>query len=69
MRMSNLYMPTLRENPSEAELVSHQLLLRSGMIRSLVSGVYTYLPLGFRVIKKIEKIVREEMDNSGAKRL
>jgi prolyl-tRNA synthetase len=66
MRMSKLYMPTLREVPSEAEIPSHQLLLRAGMIRKLVSGVYSYLPLGFRVIKKIEDIVREEMDAAGA---
>lgn len=62
MRMSKLYMPTLREIPSEAELPSHQLLLRAGMIRKLASGIYSYLPLGYRVLKKIEKIVREEMD-------
>lgn len=62
MKMSELYIPTLREVPAEAELVSHQLLLRAGMIRKLVSGVYTYLPLGYRVIRKIENIVREEMD-------
>lgn len=62
MKMSKLYMPTLREVPSEAELPSHKLLLRAGMIKKLVSGVYTYLPLGYRVIKKIENIVREEMD-------
>lgn len=61
MRMSKLYMPTLREVPSEAELPSHKLLLRAGMIKKLVSGVYTYLPLGYRVIRKIENIVREEM--------
>lgn len=61
--MSKLYMPTLREVPSEAELPSHRLLLRAGMIKNLVSGVYTYLPLGYRVIKKIENIVREEMDS------
>ncbi|WP_352419811.1 proline--tRNA ligase [Proteiniborus sp.] len=62
MKMSKLYMPTLREVPSEAELPSHQLLLRAGMIRKLVSGVYSYLPLGIRVLKKVEDIVREEMD-------
>ncbi len=62
MRMSKCYVPTLREVPGEAELISHQLLLRAGMIRKLVSGVYNYLPLGYKVIKKIEKIVREEMD-------
>lgn len=62
MRMSKLYMPTLREVPSEAELPSHKLLLRAGMIKKLVSGVYTYLPMGYRVIRKIENIVREEME-------
>lgn len=69
MRMSNLYMPTLKENPSEAEIPSHQLLLRSGMIRRLVSGVYSYLPLGYRVIRKVEEIVRQEMDKSGSQEL
>lgn len=69
MKMSNLYMPTLREVPSEAEVISHQLLLRAGMMRKLVSGVYSYLPLGFRVIKKIEKIVREEMDRAGSQEM
>lgn len=69
MRMSNLYMPTLREVPAEAEIPSHKLLLRAGMIRKLVSGVYSYLPLGYRVIRKIENIVREEMDNAGAQEL
>ncbi|ABR46899.1 prolyl-tRNA synthetase [Alkaliphilus metalliredigens QYMF] len=66
MRMSKLYMPTLREVPSEAELPSHQLLLRAGMIRKLVAGVYSYLPLGYRTLKKVEQIVREEMDRAGA---
>lgn len=69
MRMSKLYMPTLRETPAEAEIPSHKLLLRAGMIRQLVSGVYSYLPLGYRVIRKIENIVREEMDNAGAQEL
>ncbi len=69
MRMSNLYMPTLREVPSEAEIPSHKLLLRAGMVRRLVSGVYSYLPLGYRVIRKIEQIVREEMDNAGSQEL
>ncbi|WP_026894956.1 proline--tRNA ligase [Clostridiisalibacter paucivorans] len=69
MKMSKLYMPTLREVPSEAEIPSHQLLLRAGMIRKLVSGVYSYLPLGHRVLKKIENIVREEMDRAGAQEL
>lgn len=66
MRMTKLYMPTLREVPSEAEIPSHQLLMRAGMIRKLVSGVYSYLPLGHRVLKKVEQIVREEMDASGS---
>ncbi|HLR35167.1 MAG TPA: proline--tRNA ligase [Tissierellales bacterium] len=69
MRMSNLYMPTLREVPSEAEISSHQLLLRSGMMRKLVSGVYSYLPLGYRVIKKIEDVVRGEMDKAGSQEM
>lgn len=69
MRMSKMYMPTLREVPSEAEIPSHKLLVKAGMIRKLVSGVYSYLPLGYRVIRKIEKIVREEMDRAGSQEL
>ncbi|MGM0395747.1 MAG: proline--tRNA ligase [Bacillota bacterium] len=69
MRMSKMYMPTLRETPSEAEIPSHQLLLRAGMIRKLVSGVYSYLPLGHRVIRKVEQVVREEMDAAGSQEL
>ena len=66
MRLSKLYMPTLREVPSDAEIASHQLLLRAGMIRLNVSGIYSYLPLGYRVIRKIEEINREEMDRAGS---
>lgn len=66
MKMSKMYMPTLREVPAEAEIPSHQLLLRAGMIRKLVSGVYTYLPLGYKVIRKVEEIIREEMDAAGS---
>ena len=62
MKMSKYYVPTLKEVPAEAELISHQLLLRAGMIRKLASGVYTYLPLAVKVLKNIESIVREEMD-------
>ncbi|MEJ6951524.1 proline--tRNA ligase [Natronospora cellulosivora (SeqCode)] len=69
MKMSNLYLPTLKETPAEAEVPSHQLMLRAGMMRTLTAGVYTYLPLGYRVIKKIENIVREAMDESGAQEL
>jgi prolyl-tRNA synthetase len=67
--MSKMYMPTLREVPSEAEIPSHQLLLRAGMIRKLVSGVYSYLPLGYRSIRKVEQVVREEMDKAGSQEL
>ncbi|MCK9444823.1 MAG: proline--tRNA ligase [Tissierellaceae bacterium] len=69
MRMSKIYMPTLREMPAEAEIPSHKLLLRAGMIRKLVSGIYSYLPLGYRVIRKVEQIVREEMDDAGSQEL
>ncbi|MFW5749663.1 MAG: proline--tRNA ligase [Halanaerobium sp.] len=66
MRMSKLYLPTLKEDPAEAEVVSHKLMLRAGMMRKHSSGIYSYLPLGYRVIKKIEKITRKHMDNSDA---
>lgn len=69
MRMSKMYMPTLKEDPAEAELSSHRLLLRAGMIRRLVSGIYSYLPLGYRTIRKVENIVREEMDKAGSQEL
>ncbi|MCG2771465.1 MAG: proline--tRNA ligase [Desulfobacterales bacterium] len=66
MLFSRLLIPTLKENPAEAEAVSHRLLLRAGMIRMLASGIYNYLPLGLRVLRKVERIVREEMDRAGA---
>lgn len=66
MRYSKLLLPTLKEVPSEAETVSHQLLLRAGMIRKLAAGIYDYLPLGLRVLRKVEAIVREEMNRAGA---
>ncbi|MFD3155593.1 proline--tRNA ligase [Haloimpatiens sp. FM7330] len=66
MRMSNMLISTLREIPKEAEIPSHQLMLRAGMMKKMASGVYNFMPLGLRVIKKIENIVREEMDNAGA---
>lgn len=65
MLQSKLVMPTLREGSSDAEAVSHGLMLRAGLIRQLASGIYTYLPLGRRVLRKVEQIVREEMDRSG----
>lgn len=69
MKMSNYFMPTLKEDPVDAEVMSHKLMVRAGMIRKSASGVYSYLPLGFRVIKKIERIVREEMDRFGAQEI
>lgn len=69
MRVTKMYAPTLREVPSEAEIASHQLLLRAGFMRKSTNGMYTYLPLAWRVIKKIEAIIREEMDNKGAQEI
>lgn len=69
MRLTKLYMPTLREVPQDAEVASHKLLLRSGMIRKSTSGIYSYLPLGYRVVRKIENIVREEMDRAGSQEI
>lgn len=66
MRVSQFFISTLKEAPSEAELVSHKLMLRAGLIKRLGSGLYTWMPLGLRVLRKIENIVREEMNNSGA---
>ncbi|NOX77246.1 MAG: proline--tRNA ligase [Gammaproteobacteria bacterium] len=69
MRTSQLLLATLKETPSDAEVVSHQLMLRAGMIRKLAAGLYTWLPLGLRVLRKVEAIVREEMDRAGAQEL
>lgn len=69
MKMSKLFVQTLREFPSDAEVISHKLLARAGYIRKLTSGVYNYLPLMWRVLKKVENIVREEMDKAGAQEL
>jgi len=69
MRYSEMFLPTGREVPSEAEVVSHQLMLRAGLIRKLASGVYTYLPVGYRVIRKVEQVIREEMNRAGAQEL
>ena len=62
MRTSQLLLPTLREDPGEAETVSHRLMLRAGLIRKVAAGIYTYLPLGLRIIRKVEQIVREETE-------
>lgn len=69
MRASNLFLPTLKETPKDAELISHQLMLRAGMIRKLASGIYSWLPLGLRVLRKVETIVREEMNRAGAQEI
>ncbi|BFU90745.1 MAG: prolyl-tRNA synthetase [Nitrospira sp.] len=69
MKSSQLLIPTLRDDPGEAETVSHRLMLRAGLIRKVAAGIYTYLPLGLRVIRKIEQIIREEMNRAGAQEL
>lgn len=69
MKMSQLYAPTLRETPAEAEVPSHQLMLRAGMIRKAAGGIYSYLPLAWRTLRKIEQIVREEMDAKGGQEI
>ncbi|HWD48610.1 MAG TPA: proline--tRNA ligase [Rhizomicrobium sp.] len=66
MRLSRYFLPLLKETPSEAQIVSHRLMLRSGMLRQEAAGIYAWLPLGFRVLQKIEQIVREEMNRAGA---
>src|ERR1700729_633367 len=66
MRLSRFFLPVLKETPSEAQIVSHRLMLRAGMIRQEAAGIYAWLPLGFRVLQKIEQIVREEMNRAGA---
>jgi prolyl-tRNA synthetase len=69
MRLSRFFLPTLKETPSEAQIASHRLMLRAGMIRQSASGIYTWLPLGWKVLRKIEQIVREEQDAAGAQEL
>ncbi|HYC12626.1 MAG TPA: proline--tRNA ligase, partial [Stellaceae bacterium] len=66
MRLSVYFLPLLRETPSEAQIVSHRLMLRAGMIRQSSAGIYSWLPMGLRVLRKVEQIVREEQDGSGA---
>ena len=69
MRTSQFLIATVKETPSDAEVVSHQLMLRAGLIRKLAAGLYTWLPTGLRVLRKVEQIVREEMDRSGAQEI
>src|ERR1043166_1529256 len=66
MRWSQAFIPTLKETPAEAEIISHKLLLRAGLIRKLTGGLYTFMPLGLRALRKVEQIVREEMNRAGA---
>jgi prolyl-tRNA synthetase len=69
MRLSEYFLPVLRENPGEAQIVSHRLMLRAGMIRQSSAGIYSWLPLGLRVLRKVERIVREEQDRAGAQEI
>jgi prolyl-tRNA synthetase len=69
MRLSQYFLPLLRENPAEAQIVSHRLMLRAGMIRQSSAGIYSWLPLGFRVLQRVEQIVREEQDRTGAQEI
>ena len=69
MRLSQYFLPVIRENPSEAQIVSHRLMLRAGMIRQSSAGIYSWLPLGLRVLKRVEQIVREEQDRAGAQEI
>ena len=69
MRTSQVLIPTLREDPGEAETISHKLMLRAGLMRKVAAGIYTYLPLGLRIIRKVEQIIREEMNRAGAQEL
>ena len=66
MRLSQFHLATVKEVPADAEIASHRLMLRAGMIRRLASGLYTWSPLGLRVLRKVERVVREEMDRAGA---
>lgn len=66
MRTSRFFISTLKEAPSDAEIVSHQLMLRAGLVKRLAGGIYTWMPIGLRVLRKVEAIVRQEMDHAGA---
>ena len=69
MRLSRYFLPVLKENPAEAQIASHRLMLRAGMIKQSAAGIYSWLPLGFKVMKKIEQIVREEQNKIGAQEI
>lgn len=69
MRLSSYFLPTLKENPSEAQILSHRFMLRAGMVRQITAGIYTWLPMGYRVLRNVERIVREEQDKAGAQEI
>ena len=69
MRWSRAFLPVLKESPADAQIVSHKLMLRAGLVRQTAAGIYAWLPLGFRVLKNIEQIVREEQDRAGAQEM
>jgi prolyl-tRNA synthetase len=69
MRWSRAFLPVLKESPADAQIISHKLMLRAGLVRQTAAGIYAWLPLGFRVLKKIEQIVREEQDRAGAQEM
>lgn len=69
MRLTQMYVPTLKEDPAEADIISHKLMLRGGMLRKVAAGIYTFMPLGFRALKKVENIIREEMDRIGCQEI
>jgi prolyl-tRNA synthetase len=66
MRLSRYFLPVTKETPADAQIVSHKLMLRAGLVRQTAAGIYAWLPLGLRVLRKIERIVREEQDRAGA---
>ena len=66
MRASEFLLSTLKETPADAEVVSHQLMLRAGLIRRVAAGIYNWMPMGLRVLRKVEQVVREEMERAGA---
>ena len=69
MRLSRSFLPVLKESPSDAQIVSHRLMLRAGLVRQTAAGIYAWLPAGLRVLRKIEQIVREEQDKAGAQEM
>jgi len=69
MRTSRFLLATVKETPADAEIISHQLMIRAGLIRRVAAGIYNWLPLGLRVLRKVENVVREEMNNAGAQEI